>query len=395
MSFQKEQIIELLEIYVSKKATDEQEQKLMEFFIEAEEDNELKKYMQDIWEQFHPAEHSNKVDWNAMFENIMEQEKVASLPIRRIYWGKIAAATAVVLLLSLGGIYHYNSMKVAQLVKSEKDVEINDHRTAPVQNKATLTLSDGSIIFLENAENGALAIQGNVKVEKSADGQIIYTGNDTQAKMNTISVPKGSVPLRLQLADGSNVWLNVESSMTYPTAFTGKSRNVQIDGEVYFEVAPNTDMPFKVSKGDVEVSVLGTHFNFNAYENGVTTDVTLLEGSVQVKKGSFSGLLKPGQQAVISSKTNEKIKVRNAELDKVMAWKNGIFNFDGAPLDEVMRQLERWYNIEVVYEKGIPDIEFVGKMSKNIHLDDLLEILKKTKVHFKLIGGRKLLVSDN
>ncbi len=392
MSLEKEELSILLESYISKTATEEEQQKLMEFFVEAEEDTELKGYMQKIWEQFHSEEHSNHVDWNSMFENIMDQEKVVPVPVRRIYWGQMAAAVAVVLLLSLGGYYYFNKNSEFQIAKSEGGKEINNHVVAPVGNKATLTLSDGSTIYLENAENGALAVQGGVTVEKSADGQIIYSGKDTQAKMNTISVPKGSMPLRLQLADGSDVWLNVESSITYPTAFTGKTRKVQMTGEAYFEVAHNAAMPFVVSKNDVEVTVLGTHFNMNAYENEAAIHVTLLEGSVRVEKGHLSGLLRPGQQAVVAPASSEKINVVKAEVDKVMAWKNGLFNFEGAHLDEVMRQLERWYNIEVIYENGVPDIEFMGKMSKNIDLNDMLEILKKTKVRLTLVDGRKLIV---
>ena len=392
MSLQKEEISILLEYYVSKKATEEQEQKLMEFFLEAEEDNELKGYMQEVWMQFKPGEHAGHVDWNTMFENMMDQEKEVPMLVKRFYWRQIAAAAVVVLILSLGGYFYFNKNSVSQFAKSDGGKELKNNIVAPVGNKATLTLSDGSTIYLENAENGALAVQGGVTVEKSADGQIVYSGNDRQAKMNTISVPKGSMPLRLQLADGSEVWLNVESSITYPTAFTGKTRKVQITGEAYFEVAHNAAMPFIVSKNDVEVTVLGTHFNMNAYENEAAINVTLLEGAVRVKKGNLSGLLHPGQQAVVSNVTNEKINVVKAEVDKVMAWKNGLFNFEGAHLDEVMRQLERWYNIDVIYENGVPDIEFMGKMSKNIDLNDMLEILKKTKVQLTLVDGRKLIV---
>ncbi len=394
MSRPEDQIPFLLEAFNSKTATAEQEQQLMDLLLEAESDDSLKEHMQNIWDGFQPKTHTNQVDWNTMFENIVEKEKGGKVVSGRIFWRRMAVAAAIILFLSVGVYYILNENKPQQIGKSDLPAKNKEAISAPVDNKALLTLSDGSVIKLESAEDGALAVQGNVTVEKTADGQIIYKGNSTEIKMNTITVPKGSRPLQLQLADGSKVWLNVESSITYPTAFSGSTRNVQITGEAYFEVAHDVNMPFKVSKGEAEVIVLGTHFNINSYENEGNMKVTLLEGSVKVQKGKAYNLLKPGQQAVVSQDSKDKINVVKAEVDQVMAWKNGLFNFEGAHLDEVMRQLERWYNIEVVYENGVPDIEFVGKMSKNLSLNDLLDILKKTKVKFKLIDGRRLIVSN-
>ena len=394
MSRPEDQIPFLLEAFNSKTATAEQEQQLMDLLLEAESDDSLKEHMQNIWDGFQPKTHTNQVDWNTMFENIVEKEKGGKVVSGRIFWSRMAVAAAIILFLSVGVYYILNENKPQQIGKSDLPAKNKESISAPADNKALLTLSDGSVIKLESAEDGALAVQGNVTVEKTADGQIVYKGNSTEIKMNTITVPKGSRPLQLQLADGSKVWLNVESSITYPTAFSGSTRNVQITGEAYFEVAHDVNMPFKVSKGEAEVIVLGTHFNINSYENEGNMKVTLLEGSVKVQKGKASDLLKPGQQAVVSQDSKDKINVVKAEVDQVMAWKNGLFNFEGAHLDEVMRQLERWYNIEVVYENGVPDIEFVGKMSKNLSLNDLLDILKKTKVKFKLIDGRRLIVSN-
>ena len=394
MSQQEDNIPILLEAYRSKTATAEQEQELMEWVLEADSDEVLKESMRNIWNQFQPQEHSNNVDWNNMFEKIIEKEEGGKLISGHFSWRRIAVAAAVLLFLSVGAYYMIQENNVPGISKLDSPSKNTNQVVAPTGNKALLTLSDGSVIMLENEENGALAVQGNVTVEKTADGQIIYKGSAADIKMNTITVPKGSRPLQLQLADGSKVWLNVESSITYPTAFSGSVRTVEISGEAYFEVAPDPEMPFKVSKGETEVIVLGTHFNINTYTNETAMKVTLLEGSVKVQKGNASGLLKPGQQAVISPNLNSKIQVVKADVTQVMAWKNGLFNFEGAHLDEVMRQLERWYDIEVIYENGIPDIEFVGKMSKNISLDDMLEILKKTKVKFKLVEGRKLLVSN-
>lgn len=392
MSKPEEQISILLAALHSKTATPMQEQELADWLLEAEKDAVLKEYMQSAWEEFQPEKHKNKVDWDQMFTNILEKNTEAKVVHMRFSWSRIAAAAVILLFVSVGAWFILKKENGPQIVISESGKK--EDLAAPSTNKAVLTLSDGTVILLENEENGALAVQGNVTVEKTSDGQIVYKGSSAEIQMNTISVPKGSKPLQLKLADGSNVWLNVGTVFTYPAAFAGNTRKVEISGEAYFEIARDVSRPFIVTKGNAQIEVLGTHFNVNAYDNEAAMRVTLMEGSVRVKEGTASGLLKPGQQAILSAKNSGKIQVVKGDVDKVMAWKNGIFNFDGAPLDEVMRQLERWYDIEVVYEKGVPDIEFVGKMSKNIHLDDLLEILEMTKVHFKLVEGRKLIVSD-
>lgn len=392
MSKPEEQISILLEALHSKTATPMQEQELADWLLEAEKDAVLKEYMQSTWEEFQPEKHKNKVDWDKMFTNILEKDTEAKVVRMRFSWSRIAAAAVILLFVSVGAWFILKKENGPQIVISESGKK--EDLAAPSANKAVLTLSDGTVILLENEENGALAVQGNVTVEKTADGQIVYKGSSAEIQMNTISVPKGSKPLQLKLADGSNVWLNVGTVFTYPAAFAGNTRKVEISGEAYFEIARDVSRPFIVTKGNAQIEVLGTHFNVNAYDNEAAMRVTLMEGSVRVKEGTASDLLKPGQQAILSAKNSGKIQVVKGDVDKVMAWKNGIFNFDGAPLDEVMRQLERWYDIEVLYEKGVPDMEFVGKMSKNIHLDDLLEILEMTKVHFKLVEGRKLIVSD-
>ena len=394
MSRPEERIPILLRAFQMKTATEEQERELMEWMLEAENDVALKEYMQTTWNQFQPKVHTNRVDWDSMFEKIVAEETGGKLVSGSFSWRRMAAAAAILLFLSLGAYYLIKENPGGQIAGSELPAKNKAQVLAPAGSKALLTLSDGSVIQLENAEDGSLAIQGNVKVEKTAAGEIVYSGSAAETKMNTITVPKGSRPLQLQLADGSRVWLNVESSITYPTAFSGSERSVQITGEAYFEVAHNLNMPFKVSAREAEVLVLGTHFNINTYSNEASMRVTLLEGSVKVQKGNVSGMLTPGNQAIVSPAANQTIQVVKADVDQVMAWKNGLFNFEGAHLDDVMRQLERWYDIEVIYEKGVPDIEFVGKMSKNISLNDMLEILRKTKVKFKLLDDRKLLVNN-
>lgn len=318
--------------------------------------------------------------------------------IRRWYW----AAASIIILLGLG-IYFYNTDK-----KPETPVtaiyKVNDI-SAPLTNRASITLGDGSTVYLDSAGNGQLALQGDVKLVKLANGQIAYMnadgstspiGSGREGAVNTLTNPKGSRVIDMTLADGSRVWLNAGSSVTYPVAFIDNERKVTITGEAYFEVASASlptagggKRPFIVVANGVQTEVLGTHFNVNAYQDEPDVKVTLLEGSVKVSNNQ-SAMLKPGQQASGAAGSGG-IKVMAADINKVMAWRANLFNFDGMFLKEAMRQLERWYDIDVVYENGVQDIELMGKMTRGITLNGLMIVLQQLGVHYKL-EGRKLII---
>jgi hypothetical protein len=270
---------------------------------------------------------------------------------------------------------------------------------APGKNGAVLTLADGTQVVLDSLHNGVIANQkggqvllkeGKLAYEPDGSGEVAY---------NTMTTPKGR-QFQVTLPDGTKVWLNAASAVTYPTVFTGKERVVKVTGEVYFEVTKNVKMPFRVNVNNkAEIEVLGTHFNVNGYADESKISTTLLEGSVRVTVNSAIRpvvTLKPGQQAQITNGISQAegtgIKViENADSEKILAWKNGLFNFNGASLQEVMRQLKRWYDIDVVYEKGIPNITFWGEITRGVSLNDLLIGLEKTGVHFRM-EGRKLVV---
>jgi ferric-dicitrate binding protein FerR (iron transport regulator) len=207
---------------------------------------------------------------------------------------------------------------------------------------------------------------------------------------NTLSNPRGSKVISLTLSDGTRVWLNAGSSLRYPASFASSAvnREVKITGEAYFEVAHDASKPFIVSKNDVSVTVLGTHFNVNAYDDESDIKITLLEGSVRVNKGSNTGLLKPGQQAQVSSS----VKVlNNTDVEQVMAWKNGKFSFNGSDIKTVMRELARWYDVNVEYKDEIKETFFV-KLDRNTNMSNVFRILQTTgAVHFK-IEGKKVTV---
>jgi ferric-dicitrate binding protein FerR (iron transport regulator) len=276
---------------------------------------------------------------------------------------------------------------------------------APGANKAMLTLADGTSIVLDSSSAGTLAIQGNARIEKTANGEVVYNLQERpggELMMNTMTTPRGG-QYRLTLPDGSKVWLNAASSITYPTAFLEKERVVTVTGEVYFEVATlrlrsGQKMPFKVKTATQEVEVLGTHFNINAYEDESVIKTTLLEGRVRVAAIGSDGhrgqtaLLKPGEQVSLSHKSHLSQPIP-VPTDQVMAWKNGIFSFHRASLHEVMRQLSRWYNVEVVYEKGIPEMEFGGEMGRDLSLTQVLKGFEDMEIHFKIEAGNRLIVT--
>lgn len=319
------------------------------------------------------------------------------LPLyRRPFFRLVAAA---VLILCIGSSYFLftgKSKPEATLVKTPAPPLPNDV-APPVSNKAILTLADGTHIVLDSAGNGALAQQGNVVVAKLNNGKIAYNvGNGDYEKIqyNTLRVPKGSKPVQMVLADGSEVWLNVASSITYPTAFKGTERKVTITGEVYFEIAHNVTMPFKVQKDGVEVQVLGTHFNVNAYEDESSLRVTLLEGSVKVTRDNSKPLtIKPGQQAAVrEGQSDKEIKlVNDVDIEEVMAWKNGWFNFNSLQVADIMRQLEKWYDMDVLYEGKLSQKHFSGIVSRDNNISEVLKIMEQAGIKFK-IEGKKVTV---
>jgi ferric-dicitrate binding protein FerR (iron transport regulator) len=264
---------------------------------------------------------------------------------------------------------------------------------APTGNRATITLADGTKVFLDSAGKGQLAQQGTIKLIKLANGKIAYqpvdNGRGQSIAYNTLSNPRGSKVIDMQLSDGSHVWLNAGSSITYPVAFIGSDRRVELEGEGYFEVAKDAKRKFIVTANGVSTEVLGTHFNVNAFkDDGDDIKITLLEGSVKINNGNASGLLKPGQQALVAKEV--KI-VSDVDLHLVMAWKNGYFQFDKASLQNVMKQISRWYDVDVVYEGYNQPREFAGEIQRDLSLSEVLKILEKNKVHFR-IEGKKLRV---
>ncbi|MBS1916934.1 MAG: FecR domain-containing protein [Bacteroidetes bacterium] len=367
-----------------------------------EEDMLLERYYESfqsgqLWNE---AELGKKDDEGTLLlsrlKEAMVQKKQQTGTIRNIKRYFLWAAASVILMVGFSYLFLFNPNKkepviTAGAVKSQSQADVS-----PGGNKAILTLGDGSIIDLDSAGNGRLSQQGNASVLKINAGEISYNnGKNNQGKIvyNTITTPKGG-QYQVTLSDGTKVWLNAASSLRFPTSFAEKQREVEITGEAYFEVAKDKERPFHVKADIGEVEVLGTHFNVNAYDEEAEMKTTLLEGSVKITAGGKSGLLKPGQQAVVP-RTNSNVYVKNdIDMDEVVAWKNGRFDFNNTDVTSVMREIARWYDVEVVYEGPTPTDHFTGKMTRNTNASNVLKILSLSDEHFR-IEGRKIIVTSN
>lgn len=393
MTNQSKQIKKLLE---QSEWTAEEKQWLLNL-LENPDDASLKEVMQEFFSE--NIKSGNPIDpviseklLNSIHHKINFSQKQKKTKLIRMWTLRIAAACFVgfMALSVFWWLKNDSKQPATQMQVSSKQYKTD---VQPGGNKALLTLADGSTIILDSAQNGALSTQGNIRIIKLDDGQLAYNrdGARSSSKVlyNTISTPKGG-QYRLTLADGSQVWLNAASSIRFPASFTGKERRVEITGEVYFEVAKNQSMPFIVSVNDAEIQVLGTHFNVMAYKDEATLETTLLEGSVKFMKDDNAAMLKPGQQLQLTEKGQFKV-ASGVDLTKVVAWKNGFFDFEGLGFETIARQLSRWYNVEVVYNRKIDDL-FYAEIPRNTKLSDVLKALELTgKIHFE-IEAKKIIV---
>lgn len=301
---------------------------------------------------------------------------------KKVLW---SAAVVALLCLAGGWLIWQTPGDVKQ------DVVVREKNTPVSTSKTRLTLADGSVIELDGADDGALFEDGSAKLIKK-NGELLYQGKEEDkgalAGYNMVHTPVGG-QYRIVLPDKSKVWLNATSSLRYPTAFHDSVRMVELSGEAYFEVAKNKSMPFIVKAGETKVEVVGTHFNIMAYPDEQTTRTTLLEGAVIVSKGIAKQKMKPGQEAV----AGDGIRLVEADLQAAVAWKQGFSHFENAGIGTVMRQLARWYDIEVEYEKGIvPDIHFSGIISKNSSVEQVIAMLNASGNLQMEVQGRKVLV---
>jgi len=355
-------------------------------------ENELEKHLDMVWESL------------PIHENPIAPKKGHIRPLLK--WLAVAAS---VIVIGTIGVNFFLKQKIES--KDNKNAAVQD--AVPGDNRAKLTLSNGHSIMLHEAGNGKLAQQGQTAVIKTKQGEIVYefdiqeiNGVAEQVTYNTIATPKAG-QYQVKLPDGTRVWLNAASSIHFPTVFPTAERVVEIVGEAYFEVAKvsknSKRVPFKVKAGNQVVEVLGTRFNVNSYADEAIIQTTLLEGSIKLKvtgKEDQGILLKPGEQASLARNSRKgadmaahSFEVKHVDTKSVIAWKEGYFRFNNVGLPELMRQLSRWYDMEVIYEGPVKEYEFVGQIERNTNLSKVLQILELGDIHFR-IENKKIVVTD-
>jgi len=332
------------------------------------------------------SEDELKKESELIFNSLMPEYGAKRGFVRPLWYS--AAATAALLLL-VSGLYFFNNYKDGsfhnQTVKTTSGIKIND--ILPGSQSATLILADGNKIVLSKTRTGKIAEQNGMSITKTADGKLVYTANNLKAnttEFNTLSTVKGQ-QYQVILPDGSKVWLNAASSLTYPANFANlKDRMVQLSGEAYFEVAKDKSHPFIVKTDKQQVEVLGTHFNINSYEDERATTTTLLEGSVKVFNGKGESVLLPGQQSTLAK---SKIEISKADVNETVAWKNGDFVFNNEEFGSILRQLSRWYNVDIVDNGQHENLHLSGTISRSKNISTVLKALEVTgEVKFKIEG---------
>lgn len=346
-------------------------------------------YMQESKKRDIPIDAADPIQkkaesWDVIREQISEFPQNPNGKSNYRLFKSIGYAAALLIVL-FAGLYFYpapqKGVPVSKVARSKIDIK-------PGSNKAILTLADGTSLVLDEAKDGIIASQPGLIVKKTKEGQLIYTldpvsKSTSSLSYNTITTPRGGA-YQINLPDGTKVWLNAASSLQFPVHFTLKERSVELTGEAYFEVAKNKNKPFLVKTGRQSIEVLGTHFNVNAYPDEESYHTTLLEGSVRILTENDNHLLKPGEQAIMSA-VSGKVSISDADTEEAVAWKNNKISFSSQPIEKIMRQVSRWYNVDIVYKGNISGKTFTGTISRYANVSEVLNMLELTDlVHFKI-----------
>ena len=382
----------LFNSYYNKTATKQEKEELFQL-LHTTSDDELATVIREACDSLQIEESLFKSDKSLEILNrilpvgaAVNRLEERAIVIDDMRWPSIfskSLAAAILIFISVGT---YFWLRPAPEPKA-KIVSNVFHDAPPGGNKAVLTLANGKIIILDSVQNGIIVKMANFEVNKTKDGQLVYhvVENSTQKPgFNTLSTPRGG-QYQVILPDGSKVWLNAASSIKFPSVFKGKIREVELKGEAYFEVAKNAAMPFKVKSTHAKIEVLGTHFNVRAYDDENDMKTTLIEGSVKITSGNLTNVLKPGDQAVLNGDNGMKV-INDVDAELETAWKNGLFQFKDASIEEIMRQAALWYNLNISFEGEIPKRYFTGKISRNVKASEFLNMLKYTGIKFRIEG---------
>lgn len=398
--------------YCEQKITDEEREELMSMLLADENREQVSLLIDQFIRTDGPAHSLSPETADDILSSIFSATARAAAPVTQVpdeteqddtrtrpMWAVKLAAATVSLLLMYGGYKWFNKPEPKAPVAELQSVYGDD---APAGgNKASLTLADGRTYDLTTITEMNLSVQPGTKIDKSK-GEITYgkAGENKATAYNVLRTPLGG-QYKIVLPDGSRAWLNAGSSLKYPTAFAGRERNVEMTGEVYFEIEPDKTRPFQVrvadrnARGkDMEITVLGTHFNISSYGDEPTMQTTLLEGSVRVKKDAVTKVLSPGQQArVATGESSNDIAVKTVDTESVVAWKEGRFEFNGN-IREIMRQISRWYDLDVRYEGNVERKSFAGTISRKNNVSEVLKMLELTGgIQFR-IDDRKITVKN-
>lgn len=377
-------ILSLIEKFEQGRASEEDMQELDVWFRSHEANTDLTDRLtpeqQELAKSNLLKRISNRIDSELPKQTALPQRKTVSS-----LWIKMAAAC--VLLVCFGTYFLLDNRQPAQQEMAGRVADF-----APGSNKAVLTLGNGTQIVLDEAQNGELANEGNTIIRKTDEGKIVYGQNgESQSVMsNTLATPKGGT-YHLILADGTAVWLNASSSITYPSAFTENTREISISGEAYLEVAHNPGKPFWVKTGAQTVEVLGTHFNINAYGGQNAIKTTLLEGSVAITSAGQRKLLKPGEQGLLDGNT---IHIAKVDVREVMAWKEGFFDFADADIQTVMQEFARWYDLDIVFDGQQTKETFTGRIPRSWTFAKVMDIMGTFKSTHITAEGRRIMIKQ-
>lgn len=370
----------LFDRYVRRECTPGEVTELVLLMQDPATEEALTPAMMALWERIREEEATFPVNWEQMYAQVISAAEVHQ-PLSRLRWLRPMAAAVVILLAAAGSYLLVVSRKTVKESATPSLAKVQD--APPGGNRAILTLGNGETIVVNTRSNGLLAQEGNSRILKKDSNTLVYEGtSQAPAKGGTfhiLTTPRGG-QFQVILPDGSHVWLNAGSTLRYPVAFSGSRREVTLTGEAYFEIAPSAANPFRVTAGAVVMDDLGTAFNVMAYTEEGTVKTTLLEGAVKVQHREQAVVLKPGQQAQVG----QAIKVQTVDTDEVIAWKNGEFSFNHNSIYEIMRQIARWYEVDVQFE-GRHEVYVSGNISRSANLSEVLRMLELTgNVKFRI-----------